>query len=85
MAKVSELKNSFSSSRKKAVKPSTSDIERITAAVEKNKPAEDDEIIKTSIDFPAGMFKDMKIRLIENRKSMRDYILSLVQKDLYNK
>lgn len=88
MAKVNELKNSFSSSRKQVSKPTNNDIERITTAVEKKKVSmaeSEDELIKTSIDFPAAMFKEMKIRLIGNRKSMRDYILALVEKDLNNK
>lgn len=87
MSKANELKNSFSSSRKALKKPSLEDIERITSAVEKKKTISlvEEETIKSSIDFPATMFKDMKIKLLNSRTSMKAYILSLVEKDLYSR
>ena len=84
MEKSKELKNSFTTSRKNNNKPTAEDIERITTVVEKKiSNTIEEELVKTSIDFPAKMFKDMKIRLLDSRKSMREYVLSLVEKDLY--
>lgn len=41
------------------------------------------ETIKTSLDFPVSIYEDMKISLFRKRRSMKDYIVELVRKDLY--
>lgn len=43
------------------------------------------ETIKTSLDFPVALYEDMKISLFKKRRSMKDYIIELVQQDLYGK
>lgn len=88
MAKVNELKSSFSSSRKTSNKPSADDIERISAKVETQTQTPAPvvpELIKTSMDFPAQLYKDMKMKLIDTRQNMKDYIVELITKDLYGK
>lgn len=89
MAKINDLQNSFSTSRKGTGKPSIDDIERITATVEKTsienaQSTTEEEIIKTSIDFTASMYRDMKIRLLDKRQSMKEYIWELIRKDMYD-
>ncbi len=88
MAKINDLKNSFSATRKVNEKPSVEDIERISATVEKIMPVEltkpaEEELIKTSLDFPLSMYRDMKIRLLDKRQSMKEYIWELIRQDLY--
>lgn len=87
MAKINDLKNSFSATRKTSEKPSVEDIERISATVEKIMPVElvkpEEELIKTSLDFPLSMYRDMKIRLLDKRQSMKEYIWELIRQDLY--
>lgn len=41
------------------------------------------ETIKTSLDFPVSVYEDMRISLFKKRRSMKDYIVDLVRKDLY--
>lgn len=94
MAKKTDLKNSFSTSRKAIEKPTLEDIERITATVEKSpivdiplvkeKPASapEEAFIKTSLDFPKTMYREMKIRLLDKEQSMKEYIWELIRKDL---
>ncbi len=48
-------------------------------------PEETMETIKTSLDFPVALYEDMKISLFKKRRSMKDYIIELVQQDLYGK
>lgn len=87
MAKINDLKNSFSVSRKVSDKPTAEDIERISATVEKTSPIEtpktEEEVIKTSLDFPLNMYRDMKLRLLDKRLSMKEYIWDLIKQDLY--
>lgn len=45
--------------------------------------AEEEPTMRTSIDFPVSLHKAMKIKLIqEGWKSMRDYLVHLVNEDL---
>lgn len=98
MQKKEDLKNSFSSRKAKPVL-SVADIDRIAEQVEKPvstakpimKPAQPTQIIeeevaetiKTSLDFPVSVYEDMRISLFKKRRSMKDYIVDLVRKDLY--
>ncbi len=45
----------------------------------------DEEVIKTSLDMPVTLYEDMKIYLIRQKKSMREYVLGLIEKDLNKK
>ncbi|GEM_PF-1174940 len=101
MAKVNDLKNSFSTSRKIQTALSTEDIDRIAEGLETPtlkvaaspliKVAEKitviptEELVKTSLDFPLDLYKDMKINLIGRRQSMKEYLLDLIRRDLYGK
>ncbi len=76
----------------KIIKEPTS--EPIPTPVLQEKPAKptkkqtrykDEELVKTSIDMPAGLYEDMKIYLIRQKKSMREYLLNLIEKDLNKK
>lgn len=40
------------------------------------------DVIKTSVDLPASLFKAMKIRLIQERKTMQNYLESLIRLDM---
>lgn len=51
-----------------------------TLQIEEDAP----ETIKTSLDFPVSVYEDMRISLFKKRCSMKDYIVDLVRKDLYN-
>lgn len=44
--------------------------------------ADDEEVIKTSLDMPVSLYEDMKISLIRQKRSMREYLIDLIQKDL---
>lgn len=98
MQKKQDLQNSFKS-RKEKTGLSVDDIDRIAEQVEKPvmvpkaiiQPAqivqtsEENvaETIKTSLDFPVSVYEDMRISLFKKRRSMKDYIVDLVRKDLY--
>ena len=41
--------------------------------------------IKTSFDIPENIYDDMRIYLIRQKKSMREYLLELIVKDLSKK
>ena len=41
--------------------------------------------IKTSFDIPENIYDDMRIYLIRQKKSMREYLLELIVKDLAKK
>lgn len=46
------------------------------------KAEQEEETVKTSMDFPKSLYKAMKIKLLEDSKTMRDYIIELIEKDI---
>ena len=45
----------------------------------------EEEVIKTSLDIPIDLYEDMKIYLIRQKQSMREYLLDMIRKDLARK
>lgn len=41
-----------------------------------------EETVKTSVDFRKSLYKAMKVRLIENEMTMREYLESLIESDI---
>lgn len=87
MAKKDTLKASLVK-KKPPVITETKAEEVVNAIHEKeaDKTNEDDEakkVVKTSVDFREALYTDMKIHLIKAKKSMREYLESLVEADLY--
>ena len=53
-----------------------------TPKPKKAKPAEKGRMVRMTIDTPEEMHLQLKIKSIQTRMSMRDYVLKLIEKDL---
>ena len=51
-------------------------------ATKKEAPAEKGRMVRMTIDTPEEMHLQLKIKSIQTRMSMRDYVLRLIEKDL---
>jgi hypothetical protein len=80
MAKKDTLKSSLI--KKKPIIDET----KASKVVEKiHKPVvkkEEEETVKTSVDFRKSLYKAMKIKLIEDGKTMREYLEELIEADI---
>ncbi len=43
---------------------------------------EEEKIIKTSIHYPEGLYRKMKIKVAQDGTTIRDYLLGLIEADL---
>ena len=61
-------------------KPITSDkkIEKMV----KTLGGEQEKIIKTSIHYPEGLYRKMKVKVAQEGTTIRDYVLQLIEADL---
>lgn len=98
MAKKKDLANSFGSRRKKNTlsieeidkiadereleKKGVAPTPPVAKKSTRRKTEKDEEVIKTSLDMPVGLYEEMKISLIRKKKSMREYLLELIRTDL---
>lgn len=90
MAKVQELGQNLNPMRlpKKEIVETTKAEEIATKihAIEEPSPVvEVEPVKKTSFDFPISLYRSVKVRVAERGISMRDYIITLIEKDLENK
>lgn len=53
-----------------------------TPKPKKAKPVEKGRMVRMTIDTPEEMHLQLKIKSIQTRMSMRDYVLKLIEKDL---
>jgi hypothetical protein len=67
--------------QKVAIKPTEIDIDRTEKAV-KDLHAEKSKLTRVSIDMPKDLFKSMKVKVVQEDKTVRDYVLALIAKDL---
>ncbi|MDB4415052.1 MAG: hypothetical protein P8M17_00985 [Saprospiraceae bacterium] len=78
--KVDEI---HSGENKKAVeKTETIKETKATPKPKKAKPVEKGRMVRMTIDTPEEMHLQLKIKSIQTRMSMRDYVLRLIEKDL---
>lgn len=45
---------------------------------------EGERVIKTSIHYPEGLYKKLKMKVARDGGTIRDYVLELIEKDLIN-
>ena len=55
---------------------------KATPKPKKAKPVEKGRMVRMTIDTPEEMHLQLKIKSIQTRMSMRDYVLRLIEKDL---
>lgn len=88
MAKRDQLGKSFGTGRRK--KPSLKEVDEIVEATSKptqepEKPKQvnpDVPMKKTSLDLPLDLYKELKIKLINDQVKFKDYITRLIKADL---
>ncbi len=85
---VSETNKSPTKTEENALKPKPTAKKRITPTPKKVKKLKrvvqegDEAVIKTSLDMPVSLYEEMKIHLIRQKKSMREYLLDMIKSDL---
>lgn len=47
-----------------------------------SQPEKAEATVKTSVDFRKSLYKAMKVKLIENEMTMREYLESLIEADI---
>ena len=57
-------------------------VERIHEPSSQPKKNQEEETVKTSVDFRVSLYKAMKIKLIQDGKSMREYLEALIEADM---
>jgi len=70
---------------KKTVATPVPNQKKTSRSSKKQAQHQEEAVIKTSIDMPVGLYEDMKIYLIRQKKSMREYLLNLIEQDLNKK
>jgi len=63
------------------VKKEDKNIEATEKAVKKIHSTQGN-VVRVSLDFPENLYTEAKIKVASERKTMREYILSLVTKDI---
>lgn len=63
------------------IKPTVVDVDKTEKAV-KDLHAEKSKLTRVSIDMPKEMFKSMKVKVAQEDKTVRDYVLALISNDL---
>ena len=74
---TSETKEEINSPIIEAPKPNAK-----PKATKKEAPVEKGRMVRMTIDTPEEMHLQLKIKSIQSRMSMRDYVLRLIEKDL---
>ncbi len=66
----------------KTTPPEPIEAPKLAPKAKKAKPAEKGRMVRMTIDTPEEMHLQLKIKSIQTRMSMRDYVLKLIEKDL---
>lgn len=79
MAKKEALKSNLI--RKKPV-IGEGEAQKIVKKVHMAQNGEEEPTVKTSVDFRKSLYKAMKMKLLEDEKTMREYLEGLIEADI---
>ena len=79
MAKKDALKSNLI--KKKPIIEETK-ADKIVKKVHTPQPAEEEKTVKTSVDFRKSLYKAMKMKLLDEEKTMREYLEELIERDI---
>lgn len=57
--------------------------QKVVKKVHTAKDTAEEETVKTSVDFRKSLYKAMKMKLLEEEKTMRQYLEALIEADIY--